>query len=352
MSRGLIKYRNEEEKKIYNEMLEHLALQLYRNKLDPNNKVTGALYAFSNESLDEYFDRLMFDGCKVLTVGSSGDQVLASLKNSASKITLIDGNPMSMAYTELKLAALKNLSFEEFGQFFTFPNFVNHKFYSKVSHDLSAPSQEFWDSIVLNVSDDRGIFDSLFQGTVFYDFQGFRNQLSHYTDEDFFNKAKKNLETCEIDFVYADYKDFARSLDGQSYDIMLLSNIADYVDDHDFFSQLFALRNNLNNNGIIQYHYDFNRFCAMSQDMINALADFSGDSVMKFASERSWRKGMQEFSYNGSTQFRIKNKFKSVVSCVTKEYLDKRYKKLSSSERLEIDQLCQQKENETDLSLL
>ena len=56
----------------------------------------------------------------LLTVGSSGDQVInASLKN-CKDITVLDINPFTKYYFNLKKAAILTLKYEEFCKFFCY----------------------------------------------------------------------------------------------------------------------------------------------------------------------------------------------------------------------------------------
>ena len=116
------------------------------------NNAMSRVYNFSNEYLDRIFKGMDLTGKRAFVVGSSGDQALHCIQNGASEVTLVDGNMWTKPYVELKLAAIKNLEFEEFSSYMTYDQIFNHKFYSKVSHDLSPESQAFWDEIIMQFS--------------------------------------------------------------------------------------------------------------------------------------------------------------------------------------------------------
>ena len=75
------------------------------------SNVTKQAYLFSNENLKEYFSKFNFNGKSVATVGSSGDQALNAVYYGSNRVVVIDGNPLSKSFIELKIAAIKNLDF-------------------------------------------------------------------------------------------------------------------------------------------------------------------------------------------------------------------------------------------------
>jgi len=84
----------------------------------------------------------------ILTISSAGCNALCLLLQNPKQIYLVDRNPCQHALVELKIAAIKNLDFEEFWKMFgegCLPYFST-KYYPKLRHDLSPESQKFWDS--------------------------------------------------------------------------------------------------------------------------------------------------------------------------------------------------------------
>jgi len=83
----------------------------------------------------------------VLTISSGGCNGLALLLENPRHVYLIDRNPCQNALVELKIAAIKNLEYNEFWQLFglgKLPNF-SKLYYPKLRNDLSPSSQAFWD---------------------------------------------------------------------------------------------------------------------------------------------------------------------------------------------------------------
>ena len=73
---------------------------------DTDNYTPGKVYAFSNENLDDLFNKLDLKDKKVLTVGSSGDQALYSLLYGAKDITIADLNIYTKPFVEFKIAEI------------------------------------------------------------------------------------------------------------------------------------------------------------------------------------------------------------------------------------------------------
>ena len=76
------------------------------------------IYPFTTENIAGYIDYFDFDDKSLLTVGSSGDQILNAFYNGARDITLFDINEYAKYYVYLKIAAILSLSYKEFKAFF------------------------------------------------------------------------------------------------------------------------------------------------------------------------------------------------------------------------------------------
>ena len=110
------------------------------------------LYLYSNEELSDYFSKIIKKDGNVLTVGSSGDQVLYALLYGAKSVTCFDINPFTKFYFDYKVAAIKNLDFDEFRKVFNgtySDDILKANVYSKISHDLPEDSKYFWDHLFL-----------------------------------------------------------------------------------------------------------------------------------------------------------------------------------------------------------
>ena len=78
------------------------------------------IYPFTTENIDGYMPYFKLKDRSLLTVGSSGDQVINAIFAGCKDITVIDICPFTKEYYELKKAALLSLSREEFMRLLTY----------------------------------------------------------------------------------------------------------------------------------------------------------------------------------------------------------------------------------------
>lgn len=185
-------------------------------------------YPFSNENLDAIFAGRDLRGKSLLTVGSSGDQLLYGIFAGAAQVSLIDANIYSRAYVEYKLAAIQTLSFEEFNQAFNGQAF-DWRIYQKISHQISGQTKEFWDSIFLNY--DSGGYDAreLHLDLMSQDFGDWECKSVFYRNPAAYELLQKLIPQCKIDYQVSSFYDFPQDIAGRQYDFIYLSNIRKYV---------------------------------------------------------------------------------------------------------------------------
>lgn len=82
---------------------------------------------------------------RLLIIGSSGENALSLLDEAPQEIVVIDLNPAQMALLELKMAALKELEFQQFIELFGFaPSEQRQELFKQVSCHLSSKAESFW----------------------------------------------------------------------------------------------------------------------------------------------------------------------------------------------------------------
>ena len=228
------------------------------------------IYPLTNECLNEYFAKLNLKDKKVLTVGSSGDQILYSLAYGAKDITHIDINPFAKFYIDLKIASIKKFDHKNFKRFFNYrlmsSNIIKSKLYKEVSDLLPEDSKYFWDNIFSELDSLKGFT------------HGLNNIFDHYVyDEKQFNDIKSALNgNYSLKFQCLDIANILNLVGDKKYDAIFLSNIYDYVDKWkrkqpkdeellnkytpqqiEFFDICKGLLNSLNPNGTLQVQYGF-----------------------------------------------------------------------------------------------
>ncbi|MBE5735760.1 MAG: DUF3419 family protein [Clostridiales bacterium] len=232
---------------------------------DYDNNTTERCYPTTNEHLDSFINKYYFDltGKRVATVGSSGDQALVALQNGAKDVTIIDANAYSRAFIEYKIAMIKNFDYDTTTELLLDIGGLFHwSVYRKISHDLSEPTRQFWDKIILEQAGehvswcDNGFDDMDIERNMLHSHS--TKKISIYQNEANYNKLRNILKSgdFELNFITADVYEFPDELQGK-FDMILLSNIIDYVDIETFGYTVDRLYdNNLNPGGKIQVHYE------------------------------------------------------------------------------------------------
>lgn len=271
MSKKIREYLQEKE---YNHMLEKFYyflqskydLGIDYNKGEINTVFAGGaisnyVYPWSNEKLDEVFKDLDLSGKRALVVGSSGDQALHCIHKGANDVTIMDSNMWTKPFVELKMAGIKNLTYEEFKDCFESLYIFDNQYYPKISHDLSDESKAFWDSVAL----DMPWYECIEAPENFFHYVNTDVDASEehmkrhcfYSSKDEYNVLQANLRKANVDIVVADISEFDELADGK-YDYIMLSNISDYMNKEDYFKIVQSLNeNHLTGNGKIQIGYIF-----------------------------------------------------------------------------------------------
>lgn len=210
----------------------------------------------------KHFD---FEGKRLLTVGSSGNQVLNSFFNGARDITLFDINPYAKFYVYLKIASIVTLSYDEFINFFfkhtESPFRYNKDMFSRNTFNKIKSTLRLFDY------ESFLFFDELFS---LYDGELIRRRLfddedrclvikgfnSYLSDEDSYNKLKNIIK--KIYFRYVEGNIFTDKIDGK-FDNIFLSNLSGLVKLDEFRVLLERLdNNNLNDKGSILFGHLWN----------------------------------------------------------------------------------------------
>ena len=194
------------------------------------------IYSFATENIAGYIDYFDFNNKSLLTVGSSGDQVLNAFYNGARDITLFDINEYAKYYTYLKIAAIASLSYKEFKAFF-FKHGITpfkrnmHMFskelFNKMKDNLRLFDYEsylFFDEL-FSLYDASKIRDRLFDDDEDRNIviKGFNNYLK---DEESYNRLKSIIR--KITFKYIHGNIFEDDIPGK-YDNIFLSNLCTIV---------------------------------------------------------------------------------------------------------------------------
>lgn len=241
-----------------------------------NSNSTDQAYAVSNEALRQYFKMLIFEGMRVATVGSSGDQLLNAILYGCRDVTVIDANLFARPYIEYKIAMIRAMDYDEFKNTFNYSDMFYWKNYAMISRFISPEMRHFWDPLMLDQEEPNAfnalayflgveeserkldcefIFKSMLQHT-----DGLKADSEFYRDRNAYDKLRNilNNEDYKINFITATFEEFPDKLQG-TFDFFFLSNIYSYIYNKEQFNAVVERLYNekLNEGGSIQVHYKF-----------------------------------------------------------------------------------------------
>lgn len=224
------------------------------------------IYSFSTENISGYLDYFDLKNKRLLTVGSSGDQVINAYYCGARDITLFDINTYSKYYLYLKISAIISLSYDEFQKFFFKyyeSPFEDNKYmfskelFNKIKSNLRLLDYEsylFFDEI-FNLYEPKRIRDYLFD-----DDESRKKVIKglniYLKNENNYNILKNKVRSISFKYINGDL--FKYKLN-EKYDNIFLSNLCTYYSLGELMSLLkYLSNNNLNMNGSILFSYLWN----------------------------------------------------------------------------------------------
>lgn len=185
-----------------------------------------SIYPFTTENIAGYMKNLNLENKKIITVCASGDHVINAIAKGCHDITAFDINPLTKYYLDLKLSAIKSLSYETFLDVFLYDSDKNFNQKIITNLDLLGESKDFWLTQLEKFNGNGfNLKKSLLFNTKYFNPESKLKQ-NLYLDEKNYNFVKKKIEDISIQFIHSDMKDL--KLQG-NYDYMFLSNIADYL---------------------------------------------------------------------------------------------------------------------------
>lgn len=250
-----------------------MATELVKSKFIKNNEFSeyDSIYAFTNENIKGYFNKLNMEQNDILTVAGSGDHIFESLLRTPKSIKAFDINRLTKYYIGLKETAIRTLELNEFITFFcrdkNYYDVFNEQIYKKIRANLQEQEIIFWDYLY-----SRFPGQTLRTSNLFHDTEESYKFLKHslyYFQSQYYNKLKEILikqreENRDVDIEIFDITKKQIPLNNK-FDIILLSNIADYLEEFydknhlENFKNLITqkLNTSLNHNGIICAAYLF-----------------------------------------------------------------------------------------------
>jgi hypothetical protein len=247
------------------------------------------IYSFSTENLEALADLLKKHSHyrRVLTIGGSGDQAIVCAMHGAKNIINVDINQQAYYYAMLKFKALEHFTYQEFCQFFLRnqpKSFDRHLFYLLLPF-LSEDVSSFWQAQYHQQAGIQ-IRESMLFNNLHDQFEN-KKLLSYYLrNESLYLQAQKHwiAQKHHVQWVINTMDSFLQEcLVQEKYDLILLSNLADYShkmyvssneNEHLFkFKKHFVLPaiECLNTHGGLEIAYIFDALNLHHSDLRNAI---------------------------------------------------------------------------------
>lgn len=214
-----------------------------------NRNLTGfhkiaQMYSFTTENIAGYFPYLDFNNKTVLTVAASGDHIINAFYQGAKKVIGFDINYLALIFTELKLVALEQLSYEEFLTFFMRndlkdkeknKNALDYIIYKeKLRDQLTKQTAKVWDSIYEHFNKDGYQLRNSHFFNNKYDCNTLKiNSNLYLKEKETYQAAKEKVKGKQIQLVNKSFQNIDKNNlpNLKDCDIVLMSNISDYIKD-------------------------------------------------------------------------------------------------------------------------
>jgi len=232
----------------HNSLKEILNSPLFQNFKKEKELLTGKCFAFAYENKNKfnkiysfatenisYIDKLpMRNLSSALVITGSGDQAIFLTEKGVRNITCLDINYLANYYAQLKISAIKSLSYDEFILFFGNYNkeqTFNYHVYKKLTHNLSYEAEKFWNQQYLNNKySGYSIRNSDLFNLKHDQWEQKILNVPYLASKELYDKIQKSIKLTTFKFITKDFIQIPQ----EKYDIILLSNIADYS--HKMFS--------------------------------------------------------------------------------------------------------------------
>ncbi len=221
------------------------------------------MYPFTTENISGYIDYFPLKDHSLLTVGSSGDQVINAIDKGCTDITLLDINPYSRYYYYLKVASLIIMNIDDFRLFLRFVdypkkfqdnyNVFNKELFNKVTNELKFLDNDsyiFWNKLFSNF-DPLLVREELFSKDESDDKS--LNLFNSYLNSTNYKELKDKLEYIKPKFITGDL--FLTEIK-QKYDNIWLSSIGPFLRSFEKIKEMTdKMASLLNDNGLLLISY-------------------------------------------------------------------------------------------------
>lgn len=251
----------------------------------------GPVYLFTNENISGYINHIPnINGGRVLTVGASGDHAFEAYLRGAAHVDMFDINSLQKCVVELKTHMIRNLDYDDFLEyFFSGKNGFNADILRPVKSLFSPELKSF-----MEIFSRYGSSVLRYDGACSPDINW--QNISYIGSERSYYALRKRMPE-SMNFVLCDIGALTAHFD-QKYNLIMLSNVADYVQDTripgengrlmDLYTRILspiADQNLVDNNGCMCFQYFWSAQPAF------------WNSVMDDVTRQATREGMMDSSH-------------------------------------------------------
>lgn len=253
-------------KKVYEKDFSMITSIVFNSLLNKSlsNINYNKIYRFATEDIASYLKK--FGNIKnYLTVCGSSEQVINGILYGAKNIDVFDINYFTKHGLNLRLAAIKALTQDEFITFYN--SKFNSQLFFKILMYLDEYNYNFWNKIY-------NCYGDVLINKLFYNNRLSLSQIisiNPYLQNNNYEQIKTMIDEVNINFIESDLYNLVSHISNNKYDLINLSNIYEYLNyDKDtsillanqFKDYIISLtNNNLNDGGsiIVSYMYKWNR---------------------------------------------------------------------------------------------
>lgn len=222
------------------EDLTNLKKVILRDRTDQSFTKHSPSFIFTTENISGYLSQMDVENKDLLVPCASGDHAFEALNKGANKVDLFDINAYSYHIMQLKMAAIKVLSREEFLTFFLRKNLdytenqnvFNKKVYiDKIRDQLPIYSKNFWNQVYSLFKDGKKIYSYGLIINTNNNSNSYINLLDYLKEDNYVLLKEKlhKLEENNSTFFNCNVIHLPEYLK-KSYDLILLSNIQHYIE--------------------------------------------------------------------------------------------------------------------------
>ena len=200
------------------------------------------MYVYATEMVGNYYSFLNISGKKVLAVCGSGDQIIEAIYYGAEEVFGFDINEFSKYMLDLKIAAIKSLTYDEFIKFFGDEKVnegFDYIFFLKLKDNLKEETKNFFDKAYNEFDNDgKRLASSKYfrQRDDWADRRVDIREVNQYmANNENYAKTRKLIDSKNIPFITADLSELPlrKELIGKKFDFINISNIPQHIESED-----------------------------------------------------------------------------------------------------------------------